>query len=144
MNMIKLKKVRPLFTGLVTTMDVYEDYAKTSSGIIDGSKKQGSLKEYQKVVAVGTTVRDIQVGDIVWVNPKRFAVMKHKPGSLQDGVIKDNQVLEYNFDVLEIDGKKHLLLQDRDIEFIVDEYEEIEESKESPIINLSPPSIILS
>ena len=144
MNMIKLKKVRPLFTGLITTMDVYEDYTKTSSGIIDGSKKQGSLKEYQKVVAVGTTVRDIQVGDIVWVNPKRFAVMKHKPGSLQDGVIKDNQVLEYNFDVLEIDGKKHLLLQDRDIEFIVDEYEEIEESKESPIINLPPPSIILS
>lgn len=142
--MIKLKKVKPLFTGLITTMDVYEDYAKTAGGIIDGSKKQGSLKEYQKVIEIGTTVRDIKVGDIVWVNPKRFAVMKHKAGSLQDGIVKDNQVLEYNFDVLEIDGKKHLLLQDRDVEFIVEEYEEVEDPKESPIINLPPPSIIMS
>lgn len=140
--MIKLKKVKPMFTGLITTMDVHEDYGKTATGLIDASKKQGSLKEYQRVVEVGTMVKDIKVGDIVWVNPKRFAVMKHKAGSLQDGVIKDNQVLEYNFDVLEIDGVKHLLLQDRDIEFIVEEYEEVEVPKESPIINLPPPSII--
>ena len=135
--MIKINKIKPMFTSLLVTMDKYDDYKVTGSGLLDASRQAGSLKEFQKVVAVGSTVRDINVGDVVWVNPTRFAVMKHKKGSLQDGVIGDNQVLEYKFDTIKMGDGDYLLLQDRDIDFIVEEYEEIEDAPPSTIIKLS-------
>lgn len=135
--MIKINKIKPMFTSLLVTMDKYDDYKVTDSGLLDASRQAGSLKEFQKVVAVGSTVRDINVGDVVWVNPTRFAVMKHKKGSLQDGVIGDNQVLEYKFDTIKMGDIDYLLLQDRDIDFIVEEYEEIEDAPPSTIIKLS-------
>lgn len=39
--MIKIKKIRPMFTALVTTMNKYEDDIKTSTGIIDTSRQKG-------------------------------------------------------------------------------------------------------
>lgn len=129
-----IKKIKPMFTALITTMDKYEHDIITDGGLIDTSKQQGCLKEYQRVVAVGTTVRDIKEGDLVCINPTRFAVRKHKNGSLKDGVISDNPVIDYKFDIVEMNNTPYLLLQDRDINFIVEDYEEDEEEK-SPIIN---------
>jgi hypothetical protein len=106
-------------------------------------RQKGTLKEYQKVISIGSSVRDIKVGDIVSINPARFAVMKHKEGSFKDGVIQDNQVLEYKFDIIKIDNKDHLLLQDRDIEFIIEEYEEIENAPTPTIIQPPKPSILI-
>ena len=129
-----IKKIKPMFTALITTMDKYEHDIITDGGLIDTSKQQGCVKEYQRVVAVGTTVRDIKEGDLVCINPTRFAVRKHKDGSLKDGVISDNPVIDYKFDIVEMNNTPYLLLQDRDINFIVEDYEEDEEEK-SPIIN---------
>lgn len=129
-----IKKIKPMFTALITTMDKYEHDIITDGGLIDTSKQQGCLKEYQRVVAVGTTVRDIKEGDLVCINPTRFAVRKHKDGSLKDGVISDNPIIDYKFDIVEMNNTPYLLLQDRDINFIVEDYEEDEEEK-SPIIN---------
>ena len=129
-----IKKIKPMFTALITTMDKYEHDIITDGGLIDTSKQQGCLKEYQRVVAVGTAVRDIKEGDLVCINPTRFAVRKHKDGSLKDGVISDNPVVDYKFDIVEMNNTPYLLLQDRDINFIVEDYEEDEEEK-SPIIN---------
>lgn len=131
--MLKVKRIKPMFTTLITTMDKYEQ-DMTIGSIIDVSKRQGGLKEYQKVLAVGSSVRDINVGDIVCVNPSRFAVRKHQAGSLKDGVVTDNPVTTYNFDVVEMDGKQCLLLQDRDIDFIIEEWEEVPDPTPSPII----------
>lgn len=127
--MLKIKKVKPMFTALITTMDKYEHDVLTSGGLIDTAKQQGSLKEYQKVVAVGSSVRDIKVGDLVCINPTRFAVKKHQAGSLKDGVIGDNPVISYKFDTIELDGKMFLLLQDRDIDFIIEDYEEVNDTE---------------
>ena len=33
--MIKIKKIKPMFTALITTMDKYEDYQKMSNGLYD-------------------------------------------------------------------------------------------------------------
>lgn len=121
---MKIKKIKPLFTSIVTTMDTYDSDSITSEGIIDVSKQEGGIKEYQKVLAVGSAVRDISVGDIVSINPTRFAVKEHKAGTLKDGIIKDNPVIKYNFDILEIDGSYCLFLQDRDINFIIEDYED--------------------
>ena len=97
--MLKIKKIKPMFTALITTMDKYEEDVRTSGGLLDVNKQQGGLKEYQTVIAVGTTVRDIKVGDLVCINPTRFAVKQHREGTLKDGVISDNPVIKYNFDI---------------------------------------------
>lgn len=116
---------------LVTTKEEYTEDDVRKGGLI--TKIIGSLKEYQKVVAIGPMVRGIQVGDLVCINPKRYAKYKHQPGSLKDGVITDNPVVAYNFNVIELDHVSHLLLTDQDIDFIIEESEE-EEVKENPII----------
>ena len=114
-----------MFTALITSMDKYETDRYTSGGIIDPTKTKTGLKEYQTVIAVGGSVREIEVGNLVCINPTRFAVKKHKENSLQDGVISDNVVTSYNFDVVTMNDIQYLLLQDRDVEFIVEDSEEV-------------------
>ena len=121
--MLIVKKIKPMFTSLITTMDKYEEEIKTADGLVDTTKQVGGLKEYQKVLAIGDSVRGIKVGDLVCVNPSRFAVRKHQAGSLKDGIVSDNPITTYNFDVIEMDGEQCLLLQDRDIDFIIEDYE---------------------
>lgn len=116
---------------LVTTKEEYTEDDVRKGGLI--TKIIGSLKEYQKVVAIGPMVRGIQVGDLVCINPKRYAKYKHQPGSLKDGVITDNPVVAYNFNVIELNHVSHLLLTDQDIDFIIEESEE-EEVNENRII----------
>lgn len=141
--MLKVKKIKPMFTSLITTMDKYEQDVLTSGGLIDTSKQQGGLKEYQTVVAVGSSVRDIKVGDVVCVNPTRFAVKQHQAGSLKDGIVTDNPVIKYNFDVVEMDNKQYLLLQDRDIDFIIEDYEEVPDPIPSPLIKPEEKKVIV-
>lgn len=132
--MLKVNKIKPLFTALITTMDKYEQNNITEEGLIDTTKQEGALKEYQKVLAIGDAVRGIKVGDLVCVNPTRFAVRKHEKGSMRDGVITDNPVVTYNFDVVEMGGNQCLLLQDRDIEYVIEDYEEVPDSNPSSLI----------
>ena len=141
--MIKVKKIKPLFTSVVTTMDRYTEDVTLESGLIDTTKQQGGIKEYQTVVAVGGSVRDIKVGDLVCINPTRFAVKQHREGTLKDGVISDNPVIKYNFDIIEIDGKQCLLLQDRDIDFIIEEYEEVPDPTPSTLIKPEEKKLIV-
>ncbi len=139
--MIRVKKLRPLFTALLTTMDLYDEDTVRAGGIIDPTKQKGTVKEYQKVVAVGDSVRGIKVGDLVCIDATRFAVRKHKDNSIKTDIEGGNPVLEYRFDIVEMDGKNYMLLQDRDIQFIIDEYEEVEEPKKSSLVQ--PPAIIV-
>ena len=132
--MIKVKKIKPLFTSVVTTMDRYTEDVTLESGLIDATKQQGGIKEYQTVVAVGGSVRDIKVGDLVCINPIRYAVKKHQEGSLKDGVITDNPVIRFDFPTIEMNGKQYLYLQDRDIDFVIEEFEEISELSPQPLI----------
>ena len=141
--MLKVKKIKPLFTAIITTMEKYEEDVRTASGLIDTTKQQGGLKEYQTVLAIGDSVRAIKVGDLVCVNPTRFAVKKHQAGSLKDGIVTDNPVVTYNFDVVEMDGKQCLLLQDRDIDFVIEEYEEIPDPIPSTIIQPEKKKLIV-
>lgn len=141
--MIKIKKIKPMFTALITTMDLYESDAVTASGIIDSTKQRGTVKEYQRVVAVGDSVRGIKVGDLVCIDATRFAVRKHKDNSLKTDIEGGNPILEYRFDIVEMDGKNHMLLQDRDIQFIIEEYDEIEDPKPKQSSLVQPPAIIV-
>lgn len=122
--MLNIKKIRPLFTKIVTTLDKYEEDQTTKGGLVVAKKQAGTVKEYQRIVAVGSNPAGMKVGDVVMVNPARYAVMKHEKGSLKDGVIQDNPVLGYNLPIIELDGVPHLLLETQDIDFVIEEYED--------------------
>lgn len=134
MSILKIKKIKPMFTALITTMDKYEQDVITDGGLIDTTKQEGSLKEYQTVLAVGDSVRGIKEGDLVCINPSRYAEKQYQDGSLKDGIVTQNKVIRYNFDTVEMDDKVCLLLQDRDISFVISEYEEIKEPEKAKII----------
>lgn len=122
-----------MFTNLVTTMNTYENDVTMSSGLLDTSKQRGALKEYQTVIAVGNAVRDINPGDVVCINPIRYAQYKHDKSSLKD-LASSNPVTGYNFNVVEIDGKDCLLLHDQDIRYVIEDYEEVPDPVPSQII----------
>lgn len=137
--MIKLKKVKPMFTAVITTANLYEEDV-VQSGIVVTPK--GTLKNYQTVLAIGGSVRDIKVGDLVSINPMRFAVRKRNDNSLVNDIETTNPVLRYEFDIRELNDEPVLLLQDRDIEFIVEEYEEMAPEKVSVLVGVDSPKII--
>ena len=136
-----IKKVRPQFTGLITTMNMFEEkdmYIKGTS-LIDGRKIKKSIDEFQTVVAVGPHVNGIQVGDLVHIDPTRFMkpVQVRKPNqldSLKTGMEEYSSEMRYQFDVIELDGKPYLKLQDRDVDYVVEEYEEVEDFDPNPTI----------
>lgn len=118
-----LKKVKPMFNGVITTMYTYREECKIpGSNLLDVSKTKGTVKEYQKVLAVGDMVHSVKVGDIVAINPIRYGRKKHQDGSLKDGVISDNPIVEYRFNTIVINDQECLYLQDNDISFIVEEF----------------------
>ena len=123
---MKITKIKPMFNNIITSMNKYEDDVISEGGIIDTSKQEGGLKEIQTVLAVGSSVRDIKVGDVVCINPTRFAKPTHKKdeNSVMGNTEGYSVQMTYNFDIIEMAGKQCLLLQDRDINFIVEEWEE--------------------
>lgn len=133
-----IKKVKPMFNSIIVTSRRYTIDDVKGKSII--TKDVGSLKEIQEVIAVGTTVRDIKVGDLVLINPTRYGVRKHQEGSLKDGIISDNPIIKYNFNTIEIDGINYLKIYDQDVDMIIEEWEE--DKKDSGII-VTEPSIIL-
>lgn len=134
--MIKINKIKPMFNSLICTMNKYNSDTTSDNGIIDTSKQEGCLMEYQTVLAIGESVRGIKVGDLVCVNPTRFAKPVHKKddNSILKGTEGYSVQMTYNFDTIEIGGELCLLLQDRDIDFIIEEFEEV---PDNPILEVN-------
>lgn len=134
--MIKLKKVRPAFNGLITTAHKHEETVTNSAGLIDTSKA-GTLKEYQTVLAVGPDVRSgVEVGQLICVNPANYIIRKYDSNSVKEGVEKHNQVVGYRFSFIEINDQLCLKLRDNDIDYIVEEFEEVADPE--PIMLAKP------
>lgn len=138
--MLHIKRIKPLFTSIVTTGDRFEE-DMTSGGIIIARK--GDLKLWQKVMAIGTSVRDIEVGDMVMINADHFAVKKYNKNSIQND-LDNNPVLDYRFNWVTIDDEdgepqECLLLDNRDIQYVF-EGEERKEVIQVP----GKPKIIVS
>lgn len=115
---------------VITTCNKYDSNVKLSGTNLLDSSKADTIKEYQTVVAVGSNVRGIEPGDTVFINPNRYMIRKHQEGSLKDGVITDNPVVGYKFEIVDIEGVPHLCLYDNDIKYVA----EVEEFEENPTI----------
>ena len=123
MKDIKINEIKPLFTTIITTLDVYEEDL-----IENGALKapQGALRMYQKVLAVGDSVRGVKVGDIVLLNFENYIKRKYKENSLKEDMSAQED--EYVFDIprILIGGKICGKFQDRDVEGVITEFEEFE------------------
>ena len=131
--MLNIKTLKPLFTGILTTGDCYTEDMRTG-GVIVANK--GDLKPYQKVLAIGSTVRDIKEGDQVMIDLSHFAVMKLDPNSIKKEFDMD-KVVRWNIPWITVKGKECLLINDRDVKFVF----EGEETNE-PLIMPEKPKII--
>lgn len=119
---LKLKKIKPMFNRVVTTANCTDEMNEV--GII--TKVNKAVDEFQTVVAVGDTVRTIKVGDVVCINPDRYAVRKYKKDSVKADMEEyNNEIVDYQIPGIILDGVKHLVLIDSDVSFIVEESEEI-------------------
>lgn len=139
--MKNIKKVKPLFNRIITTMNVYDE-DQYIGGLIDKRRLKGTIKEYQTVVSVGNTVRDIKEGDEVCIDYTRYMVVKHNDKSLKSNIVGDEISLDYRLDIIKLDGKEHLMLFDQDVVYVVEESEDIEESGPT-IIEVEKPKIIV-
>lgn len=132
--MLKIKSIKPLFTSILTTGEKYSEDMR-ENGIIVANK--GDLKAYQTVLAVGGSVRDIQVGDKVMIDITHFAVMKYDPNSIKNDMDM-NKAVKWNIPWVVIDDENGthdcLLISDRDVQFVF----EGEETNESIIIPGKP------
>ena len=104
---------------MLTTKDVYD--GEPDGGVII---PKGTLKEYQTVVEIGPMVRTVQVGNLVSINPKRYAVQQYEPGSIKNNMEQMKKVVKYNIPEIEINHKRHLLITDQDVEFVIEDWEE--------------------
>ena len=124
-----IKKVRPLFTGVITTANKYVGDITAPGGLIlDAAKSSGTLNNYQTVVAAGKMVTDVKPGDIVCLNFKRYKYVQHLPGTIgEDNVQSDKMLGDYSIPTIMLDGKQHLFIQNNDIEYVVEEYDGIDD-----------------
>lgn len=141
--MLHIKKIKPMFTSIVTTGKKYEEDMYDAHGLIEC--KKGDLKTYQTVVAVGPLVRDIKPGDMVMINVLNYAVKKYDPNSVKEDMGM-NQTLGYKFNWVQVDDEDGvpqdcLFLSDRDILFAF-EGEEVQGTK-NPIIMPSKKKLIV-
>lgn len=137
--MLHIRKIKPLFTSIITTGDKFEKDL-IENGVLIASK--GDLKVWQKVIAVGSMVKEINVGDMVMIDIDHFAFKKYNKNSVQNDM-DNNPVLGYHFNwvtVEEKDGepKECLLLNDRDIQYVFEG-----EEKDDVIIKPGTPGLML-
>jgi len=138
--MIHIKKIKPLFTSLITTGDKFEE-DMVESGVIVARK--GDLKLWQKVIAVGDSVRCIKPGEMVMINAENYAIKRYDKNSLQND-LDNNPSLGYHFNWVTVDDENGdpqecLLLNDRDVLYAF-EGEEVN----SPIIVNGKSNLIIS
>ena len=133
MKDIKIIKIKPPFTTVITTLNVYEEDL-----IVDGIVRvpKGSLKLYQKVVAIGPNVRDIKEGDLVLLNLQNYVKRKYRDNSIKEDISEMEE--EYTFDIpkIIINDTLYGKFQERDMDGVIEEFEEIEVSNDgNPLLN---------
>lgn len=142
---LKIKGLKPMFSGILCTANKYDERKFVAgTNIIDGSKTVGQLLEYQTVVAIGSMVRNVEVGNVVCINPKNYAEKMYDKSSMKSAMVENyNQVIRYHFNIIDIDGVDHLLIQENDVDFVVTDYEEVEDAPTPMIVEQPKPKIII-
>jgi co-chaperonin GroES (HSP10) len=147
--MIKVTKmIEPMFNRIVVTHRQYSRQdAQTVGGIF--TQMEGKTMEYQKVLAVGPNAKGVKVGDIVCIDPSRYAQLLHKEGltDIDKKITSDDMRMAAIFPLETVYTKNDdgietsetvMVLYDSDIMYIVPEFEDFH-----PTIEMAPSGIII-
>lgn len=85
--MLQVKSIRPVYTRLITTANRYTESQKNGV-LLDASKLEGRYKEYQTVVKVGSSVREVKEGEVVLIDPSRYMKRKYMTILLEKTLLK--------------------------------------------------------
>ena len=138
--MLNIKDIKPVYTRLLTTAERYQE-DQTNGVLLDANKLEGRYKEYQKVVRVGSSVREVSVGDTVLIDPSRYMKRKFSDNSLRNDFV-DNPIVEIDIPTVTMDGIDYFMIEERDIAYVIQDYEELPDPKPNPIIMPKPKKII--
>lgn len=123
MKDIIIKKLIPKFTTVLTTMETYPEDLYANGVLVFPA---GTLKLYQRVLAVGDSVKCCKEGDLILLNLQNYMVRKYKDNSIKNDMDKMEEVITYNLPKLFIGGEVVGKFQDRDIEGVIADWEEAE------------------
>lgn len=118
MEVKNIKEITPRFNYVITTAD-----RGTSGKIITLGEDHSGLHPLQKVIAVGSFVKDIKVGDIVKINLTQYGKTKYEEGSIKENLQSMNPIVEYDVPTIKLNNEQYLFLRDNAIDYIVNEYE---------------------
>lgn len=138
--MLNIKDIRPVYTRLLTTAERYQE-DQTNGVLLDANKLEGRYKEYQKVVRIGSSVREVSIGDTVLIDPSRYMKRKFSDNSLREDFV-DNPIVEINIPTVTMDGVDYFMIEERDIAYVIQDYEELPDPKPNPIIMPKPKKVI--
>lgn len=137
--MLKVKDIRPVYTRLITTADRYEE-TQTNGVLIDVKKMEGRYKEYQRVVRVGSSVREVKEGDVVLIDPSRYMKRKFDDNSLRNDFV-ENPIVEINIPTVQMDDEDYFMIEERDIAYVIADSEEVPDPVSQTIILPKKPKI---
>ena len=138
--MLNIKDIRPVYTRLLTTAERYQE-DQSNGVLLDANKLEGRYKEYQKVVRVGSSVREVSVGDTVLIDPSRYMKRKFSDNSLRNDFV-DNPIVEIDIPTVTMNGIDYFMIEERDIAYVIQDYEELPDPKPNPIIMPKPKKVI--
>lgn len=124
--MLEVKKARPTFNGVFVSYELFDTDQFDKNGLLVYTK--GTIKPWQKVLAVGPFVKTVKEGDLVKVSLGRYAVHKYEENSLKRDLMED-KIVDYRPPFEYIDGVKCMHIQDNDIMVIYDDAKEVEYEK---------------
>lgn len=130
---LNIKKIRPLNTQIITSANKYEHDSSTGGVILSSRQLEGYVKEYQTVVAVGTMVRNIKVGDTIFINPSRYVKKKFGDNTIKDD-LGANPTISIDIPIIPLDGVDHFFIDEQDVAYVIEDYEEIPDTPASNII----------
>lgn len=133
MEELNLKKIQVRNNAIITTAERYAtdahvelEHDKATGLLFKNMKEANNLpKLVQKVVNVGPMVHDIKVGDWVYLNPfhyldRKLVEQKNDiSADIPEKHMKEFFGPEFTFPTIYLDGVEHLMLFDRDVEYII-------------------------
>lgn len=142
--MLKIKEIEPLFNQILVTENLYGWDDKDESGIIVATK--GDIKPYQTVVAVGKDVKYVKPGDVVAINFYKYVEFKHDQNSVK--AIDGNSAVKIHLNevsVLNEEGEeeKCFFIDERDVKYIMKDYDEIVYSDDDEVVGIAKPKVNL-
>lgn len=140
--MLKVHDIRPVFNRVLTTANKYKEQQYTEGGLIDGTHLEGTAKEYQTVIKVGSAVREVKPGDVVLIDPTRYIKRRYSKDSIQND-LDNNPIISIEIPTVEMDGVDYFMIDDRDILYVITDSDEVEEEQKASIITPKEQKLII-